>query len=654
MRFPRFSKPDKKVRIILEEDTNLKRELGSWHDTFMKAIAVVMSLFHIYVLGFRPITPYHLYTAHVTFSMVLIFGLYAIAPKAKQSRIPWYDWILMILAVASGIYLASQMETLVYRIGVSPTVPDLVFSAILLILVLEITRRTTGNILPLIAVIFLLYARYGRYIPGILGHRGYGWNRIISYMAGLDAIFSVPVGASASFVFLFVLFSAFLHVSGAGKTFIDLAVGLTGRTRGGPAKAAVVASAMFGTVSGNSVANVVSTGSFTIPLMKSIGYAPRFAGAVEAVASTGGQIMPPIMGSAAFILAQLIGVSYLRVVQAAIIPALLYYLAVFIMVDLEAAKTGLKGLDSSRIPSVRAVLKSSGYLLLPLAVLIFVLVILKATPMRAALWGIMAAFVVSFVKKETWMTPKRLVEALNKGARDALSMVSACATAGIVIGVLNLTGTGLKFASAIVSLAGGNLPVALVLTMLASIILGMGLPTTAAYLITAAVVAPALVQMGLSPLAAHMFVFFFACISAITPPVALAAYAGANLAKAKPTEVGITATMLGITAFIVPYMFAYGEELLWTGTAGQIIRVMITSVIGVISLSIGLQGWLFNRNMTIIPRILLIIAALNLIDPGVTTDLIGILTIVIAIILEKFNQKRSDNTLSSIPSRQDH
>jgi TRAP transporter 4TM/12TM fusion protein len=343
--------------------------------------------------------------------------------------------------------------------------------------------------------------------------------------------------------------------------------------------------------------------------------------------------MPPILGSAAFILAQLIGVPYLRVVQAAVIPALLYCLAVFIMVDLEAGKNGLKGLEKDKIPNVRSIMRSNGHQLIPVAVLIYILAVMKATPMRAALWAILSVVVVSLFRAETVMGPKRICEALNKGARDALSMVASCATAGIVIGVLNLTGTGLKFAGAVVALARGNLPAALGLTMVASIILGMGLPTTAAYLITAAVAAPALVRMGVSPLAAHMFVFFFACISAITPPVALAAYAAANLAGANPTEVGLTATMLGSTAFIVPYMFVFGEELLWSGTVTGILQTIATSCIGVVALSVAVEGWAVGRSFPLVPRMLLLAAALGLIDSGLLTDVVGLVLIVAAVVL---------------------
>lgn len=534
------------------------------------------------------------------------------------------------------------MEGLIYRIGISPTNWDLVINIIIIFLVLEITRRTCGLILPGIAIIFLLYAHFGNHIPGILGHRGYSWSKIISYMVGMDAIFSVPIGASASFVYLFVLFGAFLTASGAGKFFIDFATGLAGSTRGGPAKVAILSSSFLGTVSGNSVANVVSTGSFTIPLIKSIGYRPAFAGAVEAAASTGGQIVPPILGSAAFILAQLVGVPYLRVVTASIIPALLYFYTVFLMVDLEAVKLNLKGIAKEKLPSVKKVFFKQGHLTAPLFVLIFVLAVMKASPIKAAVWAIISTVLVSFVQRETRMGLKKIIDALSQGAYAALGMVAACATAGIVIGVINLTGTGLKFASAVMSLSMGILPLALILTMAASLVLGMGLPTTASYLICAAVAAPALVQMGLPNLSAHMFVFYFACISAITPPVALAAYAGAGIAKAKPLEVAFTACKLGITAFIIPFMFAYGPSLLWEGSVGAIFSSTATSLVGVTMLCFSLQGLLFKIKLNIAEKVLLGGAALTLIKPGLFTDMIGIGLSIVVIMVAVVRDRRQN------------
>jgi TRAP transporter 4TM/12TM fusion protein len=626
--------------VIDSEDTGPKRELSRRWSMLAKAIGVAMSVFHVYFLGFSTVTPWILYSAHLCFGSVLILLLFAPGVRIGKQYIPFYDLLLILAAILSTGYIIVEMDELVYRIGVAPTGPDILFSTILVLLVLEITRRTTGPVLPLVAVVFLLYAKYGDSLPGMMGHRGYTWAKIITYMTGLDAIFSVPLGASATFVFLFVLFSAFLHTSGAGRFFIDFALGITGSTRGGPAKTAVIASALFGTISGNSAANVVATGAFTIPLMKSIGYKPSFAGAVEAVASTGGQIMPPILGSAAFILAQLVGVPYLRVMEASLIPALLYFTTVFIMVDLEAVKLGLKGLPRAELPSVKKIIVERGHLMLPVFVLMFVLVVMMASTIMAALYGIAATVVIAAVRRDTRMGPAKILEALSRGANDSLGIISSCATAGIVIGVLNLTGSGLKFASAVISLSGEFLPAALVLTMAASLVLGMGLPTTAAYMICAAVVAPALVQMGVPNLAAHMFVFYFACISAITPPVALAAYAGAGIARANPLQVGITACKLGTTAFLVPFMFIYGLPLLWVGSLAEILLATMTSLIGVSALACALQGQLLHIPMRWGERLVLTLAALGLIKPGIYTDLLGGLLIILVVGAALFRERR--------------
>lgn len=611
-------------------------------------VAVFMSLFHLYVLGFNPVTPWILYTVHLGLGAVLVFLSHPMRRITILPNLPILDIVLIAGTIFSSIYLIIEMDELIYRIGVAPTTLDLFVSTILIIVVLEITRRTTGLILPVLAILFILYAHFGKYLPGFMGHRGYEWDRILSYLNSLDAIFSVPIGASASFVFLFILFGSFLAGTGGSQFFINFAIGATGSKRGGPAKAAVLSSALFGSVSGNSVANVVSTGVFTIPLMKKIGYSPRYAGAVESVASTGGQIMPPILGSAAFIMAQLVGVPYVDIMIASIIPALLYFATVFMMIDLQAAKLGLKGMPKESLPKLREVMKSEGHLFIPLLVLIFVMTILNASPIKAAIWAIASTIIVSFFKKQTRLSIRKLIECLADGAKSALGMIAACATAGLIIGVLNLTGAGLKFATFILSFSGGNLPFALVLTMCATIILGMGLPTTAAYLITAAVVAPALIQMGVSTIAAHMFVFYFACLSAFTPPVALAAYAAAGIAKAKPMQVAFTAMKIGIVAFIIPFVFVYGPPILLDGSIGEVILSTITALIGVFMLASAVEGWFIGKPGDVLVRLLLLISAILLIIPGGFTDIIGIAFVLISFAYQRFYKlKKSDQSLSA-------
>jgi len=625
------------------EESSTKRTLHGYQLKVFTAIAVFMSLFHIYVLGFHPITPWILYTVHLGLGAVLVFFIYPIRQSLKNESVTFVDLALILSIIFVSGYLIIEMDELVYRIGVAPTLLDLVVSVILIVVVLEITRRTTGLILPILALIFILYANYGSYFPGVLEHRGYSWDRILSYLNSMDAIYSVPIGASASFVFLFILFGAFLNESGGSKFFINFAIGATGGKRGGPAKAAVLSSALFGSVSGNSVANVVSTGVFTIPLMKKIGYPARYAGAIEAVASTGGQIMPPILGSAAFIMAQLVGVPYLDIVAASVIPALLYFVTVIIIIDLQAAKLGLKGMPKSMLPNLKEVLKKEGHLFIPLLVLILVMTVLKASPIKAAIWAIASTVIVSLWRKQTRLGVRKLINSLANGAESALGMIAACATAGLIIGVLNLTGAGLKFATLILSFSGGHLPIALILTMCATIILGMGLPTTAAYLITAAVVAPALIQMGVSPIGAHMFVFYFACLSAFTPPVALAAYAAAGIADAKPMQVAMTAVKVGIVAFIIPYVFIYGPAILLEGSFSEIIVATITALIGAFTLASSVEGWFLAATANIFVRLLLISSSLLLIVPGILTDTLGVTIILIAIGYQIFVKRRNFN-----------
>ncbi len=621
-----FKKKDNEKGVDLkklEEDGASKRILTGGWEKFIFFFALAMALFHIYALVLSSTTAWYLYCVHVGAGAVMTFALYRGSKRSPLNRPSGVDIVLMALVALAFAYMCIEMNTLVYRIGVNPTTADLIVAIIVIVCVLEITRRTCGNILPLIALIFLAYAKFGHLLPGNFGHRLYSWEKVLSFQLGTDALFSSSVQASATYVFLFLLFGAYLQESGCGEFFIRFSNAVAGASRGGPAKVAVISSALFGTVSGNSVANVVTTGAFTIPLMKSIGYKPRFAAAVEATSSTGGQIMPPILGSAAFIMSALIGEPYKNVMLAAVIPAVLYFCTVFMMVDLEAAKIGLHGMSKDELPKLRNIAKDA-YLLLPLVVVIVTLTVLNVSPIRAAVWGSLTAVATTWVKKENRMGIKRFFSTMSSGARSACSLVASTATAGMVVGVLNMTGAGLKLAGGIVSLSGGHLFPALLMTMVACVIMGMGLPTTASYLICVSVAAPALIDLGVPTLAAHMFVLYFACLSAITPPVALAAYAGAAIAKAKPMPVALTACKLGIAAFIVPFMFAYAPQLIMVGTVGQIIQAFITSLVGVTAISLGLQRYAVKYSLTIIESIVFIAAALFLMYPGTTTDVIGL------------------------------
>lgn len=638
-----FQKKEKTVDDLeLEEGGSKKRELTGFWKKYVYVLGIIAVLFHFYVLVIHPISYWRLYLMHILFGMLLVYAIYKPGKKFKDT-VPWYDVLLMIAGIGTVIYCITAERGMAYRMGSNPTTADLIAISIILLLLLEGTRRIYGMILPTVAIVFLLYCHFGQYFSGGLGHSGYSWKKTISYMLGYEAVFGSPMNASATMVFLFMVFGAFLTFSGAGPFFIDLAMSLAGSKRGGPAKVAVISSALFGTVSGNSVANVVSTGAFTIPLMRSVGYKPKFAAAVEATASSGGQIMPPILGSAAFIMAELIGAPYSEIMLASIIPALLYFFTVFLMVDIEAAKNNLTGVAKEELPKRKYVLQNL-YMLLPLVVLTIVMTVLNQSAIRAASWGILSCIIVYIIKNRKFSF-KEILDAMADGAKSACGMICACGTAGIVVGVLNMTGAGIKFASFVVEVANGHLLVALLLTMLASLILGMGLPTSASYIICAAVAAPALIDMGLTAIQAHMFVFYFACISAITPPVAMAAYAGATISGSKPMEVGFTACKLGICAFIVPFMFCYAPTLLWKGAAGDIIVTIITALIGATMLSYGLQRYAgcFSLPLGIIPACILIASALLMIIPGTVTDLIGIAgacVVLVPLFLKKRRMKK--------------
>ncbi len=471
---------------------------------------------------------------------------------------------------------------------------------------------------------------------------GSDWAQLMEQMyLGTEGIFGIPVSVSATYVMLFILFGAMVERTGTGKLFMDFALALTGHTTGGPAKVACITSGLFGTVSGSAVANVMTTGAFTIPLMKRLGYRPAFAGAVEAVASTGGQIMPPIMGAAAFVMAEFLGVSYLTVAAYALIPAVLYFLAVFLAVHFEAKRTGMKGLPKADLPRLGLVLKEQGHLFLPLVVIVGALVAGYSAPF-SALCGIASVLVAAGLRKSTrhYLTPLNIIEGLVSGARNTVSVALACGCAGIVIGVISLTGLGIEFTSLVLAASQNHLVLALILTMVAGIILGMGMPTTPAYIVQVALLVPALVKLGIVVEAAHMFTFYFAILSAITPPVALAVYAANGLSNAGLWETGIAALKLGATGYIVPFMFVFGPSLLMIGEPFTIFTTAVTAILGVICLSAGLAGYLLAP-LPFWQRLPLLAAAIVLIKPGLTTDAIGIGILVAVVVLNLAINKRA-------------
>lgn len=602
------------------------RRLSGFQMRLVSSIAILFSLFQLYT-GAMGILPAQLQRSiHLTFVFVLVYLLYPSSSKMRKDSIHWADIALAILGGASTLYVTLNYEALLYRAGDYVTL-DILIGGIAILLVLEGARRVVGLPIAIIASVFLLYAKVGPYMPGFLNHRGYSVERIISHMYyTTEGVLGVPIGVAATFIFLFILFGAFLEKTGIGKFFIDLANSIAGFAAGGPAKVAVLTSALEGTVSGSSVANTVGSGSFTIPLMKSLGYKPEFAGAVEAAASTGGQIMPPIMGAAAFLMAEFIGMPYMDIAKAAAIPALLYFTGIWIMVHFEAKKLGMRGLSKEELPKLSKVLMERGYLFLPLVGIIYFLVE-GSTPIKAALYGLILAILASFIRKDTRLSVKDFLEALETGARNALGVSIACACAGIIVGTITLTGLGLKLGNGLIGLSGGNLILTLIFTMITSLILGMGAPTTANYIITSTIAAPAIVMLGVPVLAAHMFTFYFGIIADITPPVALAAFAGSAIAKSDPLKTGINASKLAIAAFIIPYVFVFNPALLLINTTPlQVVQIIVTSILGMVGIGAAMEGY-FLTHTNKLERILFLAGGLLLVDPGAMTDLIGLVVL---------------------------
>ncbi|WP_281815392.1 TRAP transporter permease [Brachyspira pilosicoli] len=623
------------------------RRFKDWKKYLIIVISVAFCLFQLYSILSGKITAQVVRATHLAFVMALAYLLFPMKKDMPKDKLPWYDVIIAIVGACSWLYISINFDSLVRRAGIYNTT-DIIIGIIGILILFEACRRIVGTPILIISLVFIVYALFGAYAPGFLNHRGYSIQRLVSHLYyNTEGIMGTPIGASATFIFLFIFFGALLDKTGIGQFFIDICNAIAGSYDGGPAKVAVLTSAMFGTVSGSSVSNTVGTGSFTIPMMKSLGYRPEFAGAVEASASTGGQLMPPIMGAASFLMAESLGIPYKEVAKAAIIPAILYFTGIFIMVHLEAKKTGLKGLSRDSLPKIGELLMKKGYLVIPLATIIYFFVLGK-TAIYAGLMGIIAAGLVAIInsivdiilKRERSFTFNDLIDVFVNGARNIISVAVACAMAGIIIGVITLTGLGLKIGAGLISISGGISILLLMLTMISSIILGMGVPTTANYLITSTIAAGAIIGLGFEPLAAHMFVFYFGIIADVTPPVALAAMAGAAIAKSDPLKTGFEATKLSIGAFIIPYMFIFNPQILMINTTFvEVIPILITSLIGMFGVSAGLDGYVF-RKCNFIERILFIAAGLLSIYPEFYTDIIGIGLIAALIILQIITRKK--------------
>ncbi len=623
------------------------REHKCWRQYITVIISIIFVAFQLYATLSGLVTAQILRATHLAFVQLLAFLLFPATKKMPRNTLPFYDVLLGLAGAGCWMYIVINFQNLVRRSGNNTTL-DVIIGIIGILILFESCRRIVGLPIMTIASVFVIYAFVGKYLPGFLHHRGYSLQRVVCHLFyNTEGIMGTPIGACSTFIFLFILFGALLEKTGIGQFFIDVCNAIAGGASGGPAKVAVLSSALLGTVSGSSVSNTVGSGSFTIPMMKRLGYKGEFAGAVEASASTGGQLMPPIMGAAAFLMAESLGMPYITIVKAAVIPALLYFTGIFITVHLEAKKLGLKGLPREQLPKFLPLFLSKGYMILPLVVIIYFLCAGK-TAVFAALMGIVSCLLIAIAvsiidlakgRKPTFGS-RDLIDVMCAAARNIISVAIACGMAGIIIGIVTLTGLGLKLGAGLVSLAGGKLFLTLIFTMLASIILGMGAPTTANYLITSTITAGAIIQLGVQPLAAHMFAFYFGIIADVTPPVALAAIAGAAIAKARPMKTAFNATKLAIGAFIIPYMFVYNSQMLMIdASAGRILFIIATALIGMFGISVALEGYGFNftgllhgsgksKGLTVtldvIERLLFAIAGLLCVIPETRSDIIGL------------------------------
>ena len=638
-------------------ETSKLRKLTGKVALFITIVAILMSAFHLYTAWHGTLLAMKQRSLHLIFAFTLGFALYPGFKKSSKDKIDIMDWVLMFLSIGVWGYIFFNVEAIALKGGQMSTT-DMALGVLAVLLTLEVTRRVVGPELPIVTIVFLLFAYFGRHLPGVFAHRGFNVTRIVSHMyMTTEGIMGTPLGVSSTFVFMFILFGSFLDKTGVGEFFIDFAYALTGSTRSGPAMTSVLSSGLMGSISGSSVANTVTTGAFTIPLMKSVGYKPHYAGAVEATASTGGQIMPPVMGAAAFIMADFTGFPYISIVKAAIIPAVLYYIAVGTMVHLEACKLGLKGMPRESLPKVSNILRKQGYLTLPLIAIIFMLV-KQYPPTMAALTGIVigviVAFAASLIKKDNSFTPKDILGAMEAGAKGAVGVACACACAGMIVGVVTLTGFGLKIAEVIVLIAQGKLIPTLLLTMVSSIILGMGLPTTAKYIVLATMAVPAITKLGVNLMSAHLFILYFGVVADVTPPVALAAYAGAGIAGANSMKTGFQAFKLAIGAFIIPYIFVINPHLIMVdsvvGTTVNWLPItaavptIVTALIGTICLAGTVESYLFG-NLRIWQRVILLGAAFALLDPKLLTDFIGLGALAVIYITQKVLNKDKDGTI---------
>lgn len=580
--------------IMQEADREFRyrKMVGTW-GLIISAIAISWSIFQLYTSGFGVLEAIKQRAVHLMFVLVLAFLLYPARKGAPKTRPSLPDLFLAALSIFINMYLVLQWNNIAMR-GGRLTDYEYAIGAVAIILVLEASRRVLGKELTIMGIVFLLYAYFGNYVPGLFNIRGYTWQRIAEHMFWTpEGIFGIALGVSATYMFLFIMFGAFLGGTGLSKLINDLSLSVAGHQPGGPAKVALLTTGFMGMINGSAVANAASTGAFTIPMMKNIGYRPVFAAGVEAAGSTGGQIMPPVMGAAAFIMAEFLAIPYTKIIVAATVPAILYYASIWIMVHIEALKTGLKGLPKDQLPSVKDALKARGHMLIPVGILLY-LMFTGYTPLFAAFYATLSVVLFGALKKETRMSFPQILKAMEEGAKGAVGVAVACAVVGFVVGTASLTSLGLSFGSAILDLSGNNLLLALFMTMITSIIVGTGVPTTPTYIIVATVSAPVLVKLGLPALVAHMFVFYYGALADVTPPTALSAYTASAIAKCDPQKATWQAWKLALVGFVVPFYFALRPEMMLNIVKVpfyQIFWAILITTIAALSLSYFIQNF---------------------------------------------------------------
>jgi TRAP transporter 4TM/12TM fusion protein len=609
---------------------------GLFSKIVLSIIPIVGTIYVTHIPEYLNLAVYKEQYLALVLTLLLISTFLTVPATIKSSRekFPWYDAVLVILSMLTGGYVFVLYGEIIPTLGYLMT-HRMIFAAIMIILVLEAARRLVGLPIVLIGILLILYAPYAYLLPGVFNARMIPWGRVLTNLyLSPGSLLGIPLGVAGTIVFSFIFFGRLLFSVGGGGFLSELALGLMGRYRGGPAKVAIVASSLFGSLSGSASANVAMTGIITIPLMKKIGYKPHVAGAIEAVASTGGLIMPPIMAATAFIMAEFLDVPYPTVAIAAFIPAVLYYVAVFAQVHLEAVKEGLKGLPRDEIPSLKSVMKQGWFYLIPAAVLLYCLFVLYMQPSSSALYAVGTTALISLFKKQTReIVMGKAWNILQDTTRGLLEVGIICAIAGLVIGSISLTGLGLSLSDALVTLSGGNVMVLLLLAALGAIILGMGMPVTATYIMLVVLIAPALIKLGIEPLAAHLFIMYFGVMSFLTPPVAIAAYVAASIARSEPLQTGFAGVRLGIIAYVVPFVFALSPSLILLGSVGDILLTVTTAFLGTVFLSVAFVGYLFDR-LNVLKRICFAVGAFALIAPKHTGAIFGLLLIVPLFFLE--------------------